>query len=367
MRRARRLGSVLVLVLWMLVGVAAGVYALHGDVERSLTSAHVDFRRACARRVAEGGLHYTLAAMRARHPGAPEELLDEQPPPRFYHSHAGDEMGWFIAETPYPVAGDAYGVRAEQGRMPLSNLTESALAALFPDRSRAERVASYIASCSLFPRAASRQAKPVGRAATHGRPDVPEAPLPPRLVRGPADLLELLAVDGVTHGDLLGEDWNGNGVRDPHEPALSSASGRPGPLTRLGGFEVDRGLQDAVTAFTDGRFAPLDAAPEVREAYLAAWPGPLARLASARRTDDLAALAPRDRDWKKFALLNLVSRPTYFRVPVFGTFRGQPLWRLRVVVETVTSPRGASRPGEGGLHYRVIDWRQDEPHPDRGG
>lgn len=322
----RRSGSVLLLVIWMLFGCSLIVFAVARDAIDGLAQGTAAFRRAAAGAAARSAVHVAVANL-ARYEPQPARMLRESPPDDF-RKHAADRpVGWYVARTRHPADAKEYALSSEQARMPLSALTTSAVAVLFPDATKRQRYASQVAS---------RRLAPGGAVAAQTDPF--------------RDSYELLTIGAASLGDLLGQDFNENGVEEDFE----SARPRTSPIPRPG---VDRGIIDLVTAYTDNRFDPYEADRKLTEAYLTDW-GSDILVAVARARDGrppLQLLRPDDPAWAAFCRRALVNVSTFFRVTAFGAIDGDPVARCEAVVEYVTAAPGRQAPA----YYRIAHWRQE--------
>jgi hypothetical protein len=320
----------LAIVVWMLIGASVIVMATQQEALEGQEAAYDRFQRDQAVWAARGGVHYAIGYLDTFAP-QPAMALQEKPAADYTSKFKEvAPIGWFIADYPYVAGAEQYGVRSEQARMPLSELTTSAVNVLFGSGQVRQNFLSFVAARRVLGATGAVKGE---RAQVFRHP------------------FELLGIKEFTLGMLLGQDFNDNGVLEPHE------TGRPKTaqeaVRAASGLRVDRGIVDIVTAFTDGKFDPYEASGPVRDIYLGDFPGKSEALGAAEGREPPAAIAAGDADWTTFAGRSLTNTSSYFRIQCFGTLRGQPIARATCVVQYMEED-------DVSLNwFRIVDWRQD--------
>ncbi len=328
----RRDGSVLLVVVWLLIASSMLVFAAQGEALENQRGAYARFQRAATLWTARGGVHHTVAYLMSFAP-QPALALQVEPKPGFYEEFRDQKpLGWFVGSLPYRTGTANLGPTSEQARMPLSKLTTAAAAVLIPDSSMRQAFQDHVT------------ARRVLSDGSGGGPRVEQA----QVFR---HALELLFIPGFTLAALMGQDWNDNGVLDPHE--VDRAATGPNEVRLGSGLAVDRGIIDVVTAFSDGKFDPYEAPAHVRNLYLGDWPGKADVISLSDGRPPPAIFGPSEPEWTTFSTEALTNVTSYFRIQCFGTLKGEPMARVRCVVEYMEE-----KDVVGGW-FRIVDWRQD--------
>lgn len=351
-----RRASAIVLVVLLLAVSSVMIFAGQSMALGAYRESVARYRSAGAWLAARGGVHYAVASMAAY--AQPAQILPpgNPTPPDFYRQFkggettdgAGSRAGWFVATTPYPpdkpaASGpDPWGIKSEQARIPLGSIPSSAevtgdlyQAAL--GQTVGQAVSTYVT-----------QHQTAGATEQQGL-----------LFRHP---YEILAINGVERVHLFGNDQNEDHLH--HTDGDTSFEGA-GSVSGFGPLdpaipELDRGLSDRVTTFTDGRidlYNLFSLDPDLATAYLsAAFDQSLVSTVKAQAASTRApyvALEVSNTPWQVFARKFLVTVPTFFRVTVWGTYDGVPLAGVTLVTEYMVEDVPANN------WFRIAHWRED--------
>jgi len=377
----RRKGSVLLMAFWCLLALSYGIYALHEKCTVTY--------RVMARRVETEQCYWAAVAGVQRTASYLVSLDDvgdalEKPPEWFGRSpdapsenEPGNCQGVYfkICRRPYSRDPEQYAIEDESGRININSCPGRSIDDHYANKGgQPSAVLETLLGIACENRgglpdpietAASveeeRERRIAGQDSKKNSGE--ETFVSENVFRHPFDLF---SIPGFDQGFYFGEDANESYVLDPNECDESGYSTYP---SDDGDDELDKGMREFVTTFTDGYFDIYTCRDETLDIMLCDYPESLRSAAREKRAQGKrpnpitllhdAGITEKEirKSFKAFRKKYLVrkSQPATFRI-VAQSYRPNGSWRgcLEQVFELETDPKLKGTGAPGGRYLRPL-------------